>query len=255
MIHVTIWNEFRHELREPVKSLYPEGIHQAIAAGIATPCLEIACVALDDPEQGLPEDLLNHTDVLIWWAHLAHKEVTDELVARIQQRVLAGMGLIVLHSGHNSKVFSAMLGTSCSLRWRQVCERERLWTVDPSHPITRNVPQTFALEHEEMYGEPFGIPDDAKIIFLSWFQGGDVFRSGVTFQRGGGKIFYFAPGHETFPTYYDKNILTVIGNAVRWATPSGEYAWNCPKCEPTEPICNHMRSPEFHGKAETPLPC
>lgn len=236
MICVTIWNEFFHEKSEPVKSLYPEGMHRAIAKGIAANDLDIHCVALEDPDQGLPDDLLENTDVLLWWGHRAHQKVSDELVAKIRQRVLNGMGLMVLHSGHDSKVFKAVLATSCSLRWRQIGERERLWTVDPSHPIVRNIPPSFVLEHEEMYGEPFGIPDDAKIIFLSWFQGGDVFRSGVTFQRGAGKIFYFAPGHEAFPTYYDKNVLTVIGNAVRWAVPYGKYEWNCIKCEPVEPI-------------------
>lgn len=238
MIRVTIWNEFRHEKTEPVKSLYPAGLHQAIAAGIAADDLDIRCVALDDPDQGLPDDVLNNTDVLLWWGHLAHRFVEDELVKKIRQRVIAGMGLIVLHSGHDSKVFKAVLGTSCSLRWRQIGERERLWVVDPSHPIARNVPPTFALEHEEMYGEPFGIPDDGKIVFMSWFQGGDVFRSGVTFQRGSGRIFYFAPGHETFPTYYDKNVLTVIGNAVRWAAPEKFYDWSCAKSEPAEPVNN-----------------
>lgn len=239
MIRVTIWNEFRHELTEPVKSVYPQGIHCAIADGIAADDLEIRSATLDEPEHGLTDEVLLHTDVLLWWGHKAHKEVSDAVVAKVRQRVLEGMGLIVLHSGHNSKIFSAMLGSSCSLRWRQVGEKERLWVVDPGHPIVENVPQTFALEHEEMYGEPFGIPDDGKIIFLSWFQGGDVFRSGVTFQRGCGRIFYFQPGHETFATYYDKNILTVIGNAVRWAAPAAKpFVWDCPKCEPVETIPN-----------------
>ena len=237
MIRVTIWNEFRHEQIEPVKSVYPRGIHSAIAGGIAAEDLEIRCATLDEPEHGLTDALLNTTDVLLWWGHRAHSAVSDEIVAKVRTRVLRGMGLIVLHSGHNSKIFSAMLGSSCSLRWRQVGEKERLWVAAPSHPIARGVPQTFALEHEEMYGEPFGIPDDGKIIFMSWFQGGDVFRSGVTFQRGSGRIFYFQPGHETFPTYYDRNVLKVISNAVRWAAPAeGEFAWDCPKCEPAEPI-------------------
>ncbi|MBR2911717.1 MAG: ThuA domain-containing protein [Lentisphaeria bacterium] len=236
MIRITIWNEFRHEKTEPVKSVYPNGMHCAIAAGIAAEDLTIHCVALDDPEQGLPDELLKNTDVLIWWGHWAHREVADELVTRIRQRVLAGMGLIVLHSGHDSKVFKSLLGSSCSLRWRQVGERERIWTVAPDHPIARGVPQTFALEHEEMYGEPFDIPDDGKVIFMSWFQGGDVFRSGVAFRRGNGRIFYFAPGHETFPTYYDSNVLTVIGNAVRWAAPSEFREKICVRWEPAEPL-------------------
>ena len=237
MLSVTIWNEFRKEKSGPAGEIYPAGIHHTIAAGIAADDLNIRCVALDDPEQGLPEDILNSTDVLIWWGHCHHQEVDDSLVERIRQRVLSGMGLIVLHSGHDSKVFKAVLATSCSLRWRSIGERERFWVVDPSHPIAHGVPLTFALEHEEMYGEPFGIPDDAKVIFLSWYQGGDVFRSGVTFQRGAGKIFYFSPGHETCPSYHNRNVLTVIGNAVRWAAPAGVFEWKCEKwAEPVEKI-------------------
>lgn len=240
MIRVTVWNEFRHELQEPVKSVYPKGIHGAIAAGIGAPDLAITCATLDEPEHGLTDEVLNKTDVLLWWGHRAHSAVSDEIVAKVRRNVLNGMGLIVLHSGHNSKIFGALMGTSCSLRWRQIGERERLWVVDPSHPIVRGVPRTFALEHEEMYGEPFEIPDDGKVIFMSWFEGGDVFRSGVTFQRGSGRIFYFQPGHETFPVYYDENILKVIGNAVRWAAPKSEaFVWDCPKCEPAEPVRFH----------------
>jgi len=237
MIRLCIWNEFRHELREPVKSLYPEGIHRAIADGIDCEGIDIRFAILDDPEQGLSDEILNNTDVLIWWAHLAHREVADSLAAKIRDRVLAGMGLIVLHSGHMSKIFQAVMGTSCTLRWRQIGEKERLWTVDPSHPIVKGVPETFTLEHEEMYGEPFGIPDDGKIVFMSWFAGGDVFRSGVTFQRGAGKVFYFAPGHETFPTYYDRNVLKVISNAVRWAAPAEYFPIECRKwAEPEEKV-------------------
>ncbi len=216
-INVTIWNEFRHEKDGVSKEIYPEGLHKAIGAHIAAEDLSIRYAALDDPDQGLPDEVLNSTDVLLWWGHCAHGEVNDVLVEKVRQRVLHGMGLIVLHSGHISKIFTRLLGTACRLRWREAAERERLWVVDTSHPIVQGVPQTFALPHTEMYGEPFDIPDDGKIIFMSWYEGGNVFRSGVTFQRGAGKIFYFSPGHETFPIYHDENIIRVIGNAVRWA--------------------------------------
>jgi len=242
MIRVTIWNEFRHEKKEPVRSVYPEGLHRAIAAGIAASDLEIRCVALDDPDQGLPDEVLNTTDVLVWWGHCAHKAVADELVDRVQQRVLSGMGLIVLHSGHFSKVFQRMMGTSCSLRWRQVGERERIWTVAPNHPVAQGLPESFALPHEEMYGERFDVPDDGKIVFLSWFEGGDVFRSGLAYERGLGRIFYFAPGHETFPTYYDGNVLRVIANAVRWAAPRGPFV--VPECVKTPPAEAMRETPE-----------
>ena len=223
-IKVTIWNEFRHECKDTeagayMRSFYPKGIHAAIAEHIASDELDIRCATLDEPEQGLPESLLQDTEVLLWWGHAAHKEVNDELVDRIQKRVQAGMGLIILHSGHFSKIFKRMMGSSCSLRWRDVGEKERLWCLDPSHPIAKGVPETFTLPHTEMYGEPFAIPDDGKVVYMSWYEGGNVFRSGVCFQRDLGKIFYFSPGHETYPIYHDENVCKVIANAVRWAAP------------------------------------
>ena len=219
-IRVTIWNEFRHEKNnEAIKAIYPEGLHKAIADGIAADDLEIRLASLDEPEHGLTDDVIANTDVLIWWGHCAHKEVRDDIVAKVLTRIQEGMGLIVLHSGHFSKIFKAVTGCSCSLKWREVGEKERVWTVDTSHPITFGVPETFVIPHTEMYGEPFNIPDDGKIVFMSWYEGGNVFRSGVTFQRDAGKIFYFSPGHEAYPIYHDENVVKVIGNAIRWAAP------------------------------------
>ena len=237
-IRVTIWNEYVHETQPGewgnlIRSFYPNGIHNALAENLKADDLEIKAVSLQDPEQGLPDDLLNNTDVLMWWGHCAHGKVEDELVDKIQYRILAGMGLIVLHSGHYSKIFRRMMGTSCSLRWREVAEKERLWVVDPTHPICKDVPLTFSLPHTEMYGEPFGIPPDGKPVFISWYEGGNVFRSGVTFKRGAGKIFYFSPGHETFPIYHDPNVVKVLGNAVRWAAPRlPAQKTDCWDCDP-----------------------
>ena len=234
-IHVTIWNEFEHERAEGdfgnlIRSFYPRGIHGALKENLAADDLEIEAVSLDMPEQGLPDDLLRRTDVLLWWGHCAHHKVEDSLVDRIQKRVLEGMGLIVLHSGHYSKIFRRMLGTTCSLRWRECGEKERVWVVDPQHPIAQGVPDSFVVPHTEMYGEPFGIPPEAHVVFISWYEGGNVFRSGVTFQRGAGRIFYFSPGHETFPIYNQPEVVKVLGNAVRWAaatlSPQKTDCWN-----------------------------
>lgn len=224
MIRVLVWNEYRHEKRQPaVADIYPGGIHRAIGEYLAESggfSVKYAC--LDDPEQGLSLDILDNTDVLIWWGHMAHGEVTDENVERVCRRVNAGMGLIALHSAHHSKVFRRLCGTSCNLKWRHG-DRERLWTVVPSHPIALGVPEHFELEREEMYGEPFDIPTPDEVVFMGWFAGGEVFRSGVTYRRGAGRIFYFQPGHEEYPIYRDGNVLRIIGNAVRWAAP-GENA-------------------------------
>ncbi|MBM7541237.1 ThuA domain-containing protein [Amphibacillus cookii] len=217
---VVVWNENRHEKQNSmVADIYPEGIHGAIAKFLIEDGHDVSTATLDEPEHGLAENKLANTDVLIWWGHLAHHEVEDQLVEKIHQRVLEGMGLIVLHSGHFSKLFKKLMGTGCDLKWREADERERLWVVDPSHPITVGLDQYFELEKEEMYGEHFDIPVPDQLIFISWFEGGEVCRSGVTYQRGKGKVFYFRPGHETYPTYYDQNVQTVIKNAVNWAAP------------------------------------
>lgn len=218
-LNVTIWNEYRHELtNENVASVYPQGMHTAIAEGLDE-SHQITIATLDEAEHGLSEEVLNNTDVLIWWGHMAHGEVQDEIVERVHQRVLNGMGLIVLHSGHFSKIFKKLMGTTCDLKWREANEKERIWVVKPGHPIVEGIGEYIELPHEEMYGEHFDIPEPDELVMVSWFEGGEVFRSGCCYTRGAGKIFYFRPGHETFPTYYNPQIRKVISNAVQWAAP------------------------------------
>jgi trehalose utilization protein len=220
-IRITVWNEFRHEKKDAkIAAIYPQGIHGAIAAHLrAQPGLTVRTATLDEPEHGLTPAVLAETDVLTWWGHMAHRDVADEVVDRVQQRVLEGMGLIVLHSGHFSKIFRRLMGTTCNLKWREAGEKTRLWVVDPGSPIMDGLGDHFELEHEEMYGERFDIPTPDRLVLVSWFPGGEVFRSGCCFHRGKGSIFYFQPGHETYPTYYQPDVLRVITNAVRWAAP------------------------------------
>lgn len=220
MIHVTVWNEFRHEkVDEEVQKMYPEGIHGQLKSFLQDDFI-VQVATLDEEEHGLSDKVLAETDVLIWWGHMAHDEVQDEIVDRVYKRVLEGMGLIVLHSGHFSKIFKKLMGTSCDLKWREANEKCRIWTVDPSHPIVEGLGEYIELEQEEMYGEYFDIPTPDELVFISWYQGGEVFRSGCTYRRGNGKIFYFQPGHETYPTYYHKDIQRVIKNAVHWCNPT-----------------------------------
>ncbi|MFC0558834.1 ThuA domain-containing protein [Halalkalibacter alkalisediminis] len=220
MLNVTVWNENRHEQKNPVvRDIYPEGIHGAIANFLKEDQIEVKTATLDELEHGLTAEVLTNTDVLIWWGHLAHDEVDDAIVEKVKKRVLEGMGLIVLHSGHFSKIFKTLMGTSCDLKWREADDKERIWIIDPSHPIVDGIGEYIELEKEEMYGEHFDIPAPDELIMMSWFEGGEVFRSGCTYQRGNGKIFYFRPGHETYPTYHNKEIQHVIKNAVHWAKP------------------------------------
>ena len=222
-LSVTVWNEYRHERSSshPASTVYPDGIHSVIAEDLrAQPGLQVRTATLDEHEHGLTEDVLASTDVLTWWGHAAHAEVDDAVVARVQARVLDGMGLIVLHSGHFSKIFKRLMGTTCDLKWREGNDSERLWAIDPSHPIVADLGECIELEHEEMYGERFDIPAPETLVFVSWFKGGEVFRSGCCYTRGRGKIFYFRPGHESYPTYFNPEIRRVIANAARWAAPS-----------------------------------
>ena len=218
-IRTVVWGENIHEWEnEAVRALYPEGMHTAIAAALnADPGIEATTATLQEPEHGLTEARLDSTDVLVWWGHRAHGDVDDAVVERVAERVWSGMGLILLHSAHFAKIFKRLMGTPCNLTWREAGERERLWVTSRNHPIARGLPLSFELEHEEMYGEPFGVPEPLETVFISWFQGGEVFRSGLTWRRGAGNVFYFRPGHETYPTYHDANVHTVLKNAVHWA--------------------------------------
>lgn len=236
MITITIWNEFRHEKEsEEVQAVYPDGIHEQLKSFLQTD-FKVQTATLDEPEHGLTTEVLANTDVLLWWGHVAHNEVSEEIVKRVHQRVLEGMGLIVLHSGHMSKIFIKLMGTSCDLKWREANETCRIWNINPSHPITAGLGEYIELEQEEMYGEHFDIPTPDELIFINWYEGGEVFRGGCTYRRGNGKIFYFQPGHETYPSYYHPEVQQVIKNAVVWANPTPNAYPKYGNHQPLSPI-------------------
>ncbi|MDE6031891.1 MAG: ThuA domain-containing protein [Oscillospiraceae bacterium] len=216
---VLVWNENVHEREQPeVAAIYPKGMHGCIAEFLSSEDITVTTATLDMPNQGLSEELLADTDVLVWWGHRAHEAVTEANVELLCRHINGGMGLVALHSAHHSRLFKRLMGASCNLKWRHG-DRERVWCALPSHPIAKGVPEHFELPREQMYGEPFDIPAPDEVVFLGWFAGGEVFRSGVTYRRGAGKIFYFQPGHEEYPIFHDKNIQQIIKNAVEWACP------------------------------------
>ena len=220
MLKVTIWNEFCHEKTElAVKNVYPDGIHNCIAEFLKSDDILVRTATLDDPECGLTQEVLDDTDVLIWWGHAQHHKVPEEVAERVQLSVLKGMGFIALHSAHHSKPFKRLMGTSCNLSWREHGDMERIWNINPAHPITKGIDRYFELPHVETYAEPFGIPNPDEVVFMGWYEGGELFRSGCTFHRENGRIFYFQPGHETYPIFKDRNVQTIIRNAVYWAAP------------------------------------
>lgn len=219
-IRALVWGEHIHEREHEVTQLYPQGMHACIAESLnEDTSIEARTATLQDPEHGLTDTMLAETDVLLWWGHVAHDQVSDAVVERVHGRVLEGMGLVALHSSHFSKIFMRLMGTACSLgRWREDGEREHLWVVDPRHPITQGIGEGIVLPRAEMYGEPFAVPRPDDVVFISAFEGGEAFRSGLTYQRGNGRIFYFRPGHETFPVYHEPKIRRVLKNAVKWAS-------------------------------------
>jgi trehalose utilization protein len=255
-IRALVWNENQHEQKNKlVQTLYPRGIHGAIASALEEGGgIEVRTATLDEPEHGLSVDALAETDVLLWWGHAAHGRVEDAIVERVQQRVWEGMGLIVLHSGHFSKIFKRLMGTPCSLSWREAGEVERLWVVNRNHPIAAGLPPYFEIEHEEMYGEPFTVPEPLETVFISWFEGGEVIRSGLTYQRGAGRIFYFRPGHEAYPTYHDASVRKVLVNAVRWAfnpAPAWTSVGDAPNTPADKaPVPVEIKGPRLHADGE-----
>ena len=236
-IRAVVWGENVHDREnEEVRRIYPNGMHGCIADALnADPAIKATTATLDQAEHGLGEKRLAETDVLTWWGHRAHDRVEDAIVERVAERVWEGMGLIVLHSGHFSKIFKKLMGAPCSLKWREAGEKERVWVIKRNHPIAQGLGDYFEIENTEMYGEPFTVPEPMETVFISWYQGGEVFRSGLTFQRGAGRIFYFSPGHEVYPIYHNKDVQTVLRNAVKWAANPGS-AWKNITKAPNVPI-------------------
>ena len=258
-LRVLVWNENVHEREnKTVREIYPKGIHGCIADALksdgADP-LNVGTATLDQPEHGLSKEILDQTDVLIWWGHAAHGAVDDAIVDRVIRRIWQGMGFVALHSSHYSKIFKRLMGTSCSLTWREAGEKERVWVCNPAHPIALGIDRYFEIENTEMYGEPFAIPAPDEIVFISWYQGGEVFRSGCTWKRGNGKIFYFAPGHEVYPTYTNPSVQRVLRNAVHWAAPDSErWIDSCPQV-PADQAAEKItiKGPRLHKEGEEGL--
>ena len=245
---IIVWGENVHERENAVVGeIYPNGMHSTIAEALNSDSgLHAETATLQEAEHGLPQERLDACDVLFWWGHAAHGDVQDEIVERVAEAVWSGMGLVVLHSGHFAKIFKRLMGTPCSLTWREAGERERIWVTNPRHPIAEGLPQSFELESEEMYGEPFAIPEPLETVMIGWFQGGEVFRSGVTYRRGAGNIFYFQPGHETYPTYHDETIQKVLRNAAHWAAPDQPRLAD-PTDAPNRPVSEALESIEERG--------
>jgi trehalose utilization protein len=208
-MNVIVWTDLPHDI-------YASGLGEEVASAIREHTdATVRCATIEDPGQGLDE--LEDIDVLVWWGHMRHDDVTDAHAAAVQEQVLRGMGLIALHASARSKPLLRLLGTTGTFKWREEDDRELIWPVDPAHPIAQGIGEVIALDAHEMYGEPFDIPAPDELVFISNFSGGEVLRSGCGWRRGRGRIFYFSPGHQTDPVYHHPAIRRVLGNAVGWA--------------------------------------
>ena len=238
MLRITVWNENLHEKTDEVcRANHPKGLHETVAEALREdPEFVVRTATLDDPDCGLTEEILNDTDVLFWWGHMGHDRVPDEVVDRVHRHVLCGMGLVALHSAHHSKIFRKLMGTPCNLTWHDD-SRERVFVVNPAHPIAQGIPAHFEIPLEECYGEPFSIPEPDESVFLGWYNTGEVFRSGCCFYRGNGRIFYFQPGHETAKSFFVPEIRQIYRNGARWAAPVYRVPeLTCPHVPPLENV-------------------
>lgn len=217
---VVVWSE-----GTAPKEVYPNDINGAIAEGLKElKGWEVVVANLSDPNQGLPDELLNRADVLIWWGHQRHDQVKDPLVSKIVKRVKEdGMGFISLHSSHFAKPNKALMGTACS--WGAYVGDSTTLKVtvkDPGHPIAKGVKE-FTIVHNERYSDPYAVPTPQSVVFegIATLKDGkvDPSQQGFTWQIGKGKMFYFQPGHETNPVFYDANVGRIMINAVQWAAP------------------------------------
>ena len=216
---VVVWSE-----GTAPKRVYPKDVNTTIAEGLQplSPTWEIVTASLADPEQGLTEESLAKTDVLIWWGHQKHGQVKDALVARIVRRVKEdGMGFIALHSAHFAKPLKKLLGTNCGWKGGYVCDGSKVELIvkDKNHPIVRGV-SDFSLANTERYSEPFEVPEPEAVVLDGIYIRPDGTkehsRHGLVWTVGKGKVFYFQPGHETYPHYFDPNVQKVLCNAVEW---------------------------------------
>ncbi|MFH1372026.1 MAG: ThuA domain-containing protein [Planctomycetota bacterium] len=217
---VVVWSE-----GTAPKNVYPNDICGAIAEGLKElKDWDVVEARLSDPNQGLPDELLNRADVLIWWGHKKHNQVRDGLVDKIVSRVKdEGMGFISLHSSHFARPNIKLMGTPCS--WKEYLGDSntlKITVKDPNHPIARGV-EDFTIYHDERYSEPYAVPQPLAVVFEGTYTldngGTDTSRQGLTWEIGKGRVFYFQPGHETNPVFFDPNIRRIISNAVEWAAP------------------------------------
>lgn len=240
-VRVLVWDE--NPPHAP-KELYPKSINGAIADALnelGGGQIIATTANLDDPNQGITEEALANADVLLWWGHARHAEVSDETAALVKKAAHEnGLGFMPLHSGHYSKTYKQVLESTGHLLggWREIegFEPEEITVCAPRHPIAQGI-DDFVLDAEEMYGSPFGAPPFKTLVFQSYFpHGGEYFPCGFTVTvgkgidpeftsgkgnganqgEGAGRVFYFRPGHETVGTYFNPTVQKILHNAVLW---------------------------------------
>jgi trehalose utilization protein len=275
-IHVLMWDE-----RQPrQEEAYDNWIGNEIVARLkaSTKNMQFRSVALDDPDQGLSDENLAWADVVLWWGHARHSDVTWVHAKKVADLVQSGdINIAILHSAHWARPFVELMNRRsiedalayiekqnpgkkithetvsppkersapmrgsvltpayygynkgktavhgiihlpwcCFPAFRNDGEPSTLITKNPYHPIAKGLPPTFKIPLTEMYDEPFHIPNPDEVIFEETWETGEWFRSGLIWNMGGGKVFYFRPGHETYPVFKQDKIIQVLANACEW---------------------------------------
>lgn len=235
-MNITIFNEYHpNEHTGKAEKNYPGGIHIALKSIFESQEYDVVTATQEQACNGLTDEILDNTDVLLWWSKNWDNELLNSVADKVVSRIREGMGAVFLHSAKNSKPFLRLTGTTSAtapVSWKEPGESERLFVVSPAHPIAEGIPSGYVIPNEEPYCEYFDIPKPDDIVFLGGFGNGMCIRAGVTFTRGAGKIFFFQPGHDSFPVYNDKVIRRIILNAVNWAKPVAKPA---PIAEETKP--------------------
>ena len=224
MICVTVWCDGSDELRHAeIPQLYPGGIARYTAEYLREDtALEVRISAFQDAAYGLGDDLLQETDVLVMYSHFFNDQLPQDRLDAVCRRVREqGMGLVLLHSALWMNLTRQLVGPCGYAAYREIGEKERVWTVLPDHPIASGMPVSFEFQHSEMYQESAGFPRPDDVIFLSWYEGGEASRAGVTWTRGKGRIFYFSPGHAMYDVMQSAHYHQVVRNGVRWAAWEG----------------------------------
>jgi trehalose utilization protein len=213
-VRVLLWSE----QTEP-RDVYPTGISGALADHLNQHKeFEAKTAKLDDPDAGVGEAALAETDVLVWFGHKKHGAVPDDAVERVVKHIRErGMGFVGLHSTHFAKPLKKALNdTGAWSSYKNFGQPEQMWVVLPKHPIAKGL-KDFTIPKEEIYTEPFEVPEPEAVIVEGTWPSGHRNRECMVWTLDKGRFVYIRAGHEDYPIYFMPEMQTLVRNGVLWA--------------------------------------